>query len=132
MAKKARVPPPLSQAVSDFCNLADQSSKDYDWYKEEMLRLDRLTQDYLHKLELEKLDRNQRAKIGTALSKCRRERRVAKDAMELLSPLVEFALDETNQKALNRLKMVLGKIRKTEKDMKTRVYYPRELKESEN
>lgn len=43
----------LSEQLSDFLTLLTQAQKDYSQCQEEIIRLDQLTQDYLHMLELQ-------------------------------------------------------------------------------
>lgn len=65
MALRQNKQPQFSTYISDFCKMIDYAKNDYQWNKDEVNRLDRLTQDYLHKLELEGLDYKQR-EIGRA------------------------------------------------------------------
>lgn len=47
--------PQFSLNISNFCETITQAKQDYEWNKSEINRLDKLTQDYLHKLELDGL-----------------------------------------------------------------------------
>lgn len=51
MAKEKDLPQ-FSERISEFCKMIDDAKEDYVWNKDEISRLDRLTQDYLHMLEL--------------------------------------------------------------------------------
>ena len=53
--------PQFSETISDFCQMLEEAQKDYSWNFDEVGRMDRLTQDYLHKLELDGLDYKERA-----------------------------------------------------------------------
>lgn len=117
----------LSRSISDFCKLVDDAIKDYDWNYDEVNRLDKLTQDYLHELELGDHDYKERAKIATQLAKCRQERRVCKDKVAELDPLVRFAESEKGRNLMNLLREVLGSTRKIESQTEKRVYIPRIL-----
>ena len=55
MAKKCSAPK-FSAVISGFIQMMEEASKDYAWNYDEVNRMDRLTQDYLHKLELDNLD----------------------------------------------------------------------------
>lgn len=90
MAKKCS-PPKFSTVISDFVQMMEEASKDYAWNYDEVNRMDRLTQDYLHKLELDNLDYKERAKVATQIAKCRQARRACKDTVEVLKPLVDFS-----------------------------------------
>ena len=128
MPKKSKCGVPnFSTVISTFIELMDGAQKDYYWNSEEVNRLNRLQQDYLHKLELDGLDYRERAKVATKLMKCRQDRRDSKDMVALLEPLVEFLEGEKGKHMMNLMKEVLGKTRRVEKGMEHRRYIPREL-----
>lgn len=128
MGKK--VPPPqFSTSISDFCGMMEKAVRDYEWNSAEVVRMDRLTQDYLHKLELEDLDYKERAKLATQLARCRQARRESKETTEVLEPLVQFLDSEKGKNLLNLTREALGKTRKVEERMQTRVYFHRVLDE---
>lgn len=128
MAKRP-VKPQFSQSVSQFCRMMDDAKKDYAWNYAAVNKADRLTQDYLHKLELDSLDYRQRAKVATQLARCRQMRRECKDTVEVLEPLVDFLESEKGKHLLNLMREVLGRTRKVEERMGTRVYVPRVLEQ---
>lgn len=105
----------------------DQVIKDYVWNTEQSIRMDQLTQDYLHMLELEELNYSERAKLATKLMQCRQLRREYKDTVEILEPLVQFLDSDRGRNMLNLLREALGKTRKVEKLMENRMYFPRVL-----
>ena len=109
----------------------DDVQKDYAWNYGEVNRMDRLTQDYLHKLELEHLDYKERAKVATQLTRCRQVRRECKDTVEILEPLVQFLDSEKGKNLMNLVREVLGKTRRVEERMEARVYVPRVLEEEQ-
>lgn len=119
--------PPFSSCIGDFCNMMEDAKKDFEWNSNEVNRMDRLTQDYLHKLELDGLDYKERAKVATLLAKCRQSRRESKDMVTILSPLVEFLESDKGRQLMNLMKEVLGKTRRVERNMESRVYIPRVL-----
>lgn len=128
MGKK--IPPPqFSTSISDFCGMMEKAVRDYEWNSAEVVRMDRLTQDYLHKLELEDLDYKERAKLATQLARCRQARRESKETTEVLEPLVQFLDSEKGKNLLNLTREALGKTRKVEERMQTRVYFHRVLDE---
>lgn len=114
--------PQFSRTISDFCNMVTETKADYDWNSSEITRLDKLTQDYLHQLELDDLSYHERAKIATQLAECRRLRSASKDTVELLYPFIEFIDSDKGRQTMNLMKEALGKTRKVEKHMETRVY----------
>ena len=127
--KKGTAPPRFSATVSDFLHMMSEAQEDYTWNSGNIRRMDQLTQDYLHKLELGELDYKERARVATALAKCRKLRRASKDTVEVLEPLMQFLDSEKGRQMTNLMKETLGKTRKVEERMDTRVYYPRVLQE---
>ena len=105
----------------------ENAQKDYAWNYDEVNRMDRLTQDYLHKLELDNLDYKERAKVATQLAHCRQQRRECKDTVEVLEPLVQFLESDKGKNLLNLMREALGKTRKVEERLETRTYVPRVL-----
>ena len=126
-SKKQPRPPQFSESISGFCKLMEDAQKDYAWNYGEVNRMDKLTQDYLHKLELENLDYKERAKIATQLTRCRQARRACKDTVEVLEPFVQFLESDKGKNLLNLVREALGKTRKVEERMETRTYIPRVL-----
>jgi len=122
MKPKQNSPPQFSTYISDFCNMVNRVAADYEWNKAEVNRLDRLTQDYLHMLELENLDYRERAKVATQLAKCRQNRRASKDTTEILEPLIQYLGSDKGKNMMNLMREVLGKTRKAEESMKDRIY----------
>jgi len=127
VSKKKQAEPQFSECISGFCRMMEDAKRDYVWNYEQVNRMDKLTQDYLHKLELDNLDYKERAKIATQLAKCRQERREHKDTAEILEPLVQFLESDKGKNLLNLVREVLGKTRKVEERMETRTYIPRVL-----
>lgn len=123
--------PQFSTTISNFCTMVDQAKSDYDWNAAEVNRLDRLTQDYLHRLELENLDYRERAKVATQLTKCRQLRRASKDTVEILEPFIDFIESEKGKQTMNLMREALGKTRKVESKMENRTYRYRELDSNE-
>ncbi len=120
---KSKSPTPqFSATISNFCGMVTDAVSDYEWNRSEVNRLDRLTQDYLHRLELENLDYRERAKVATQLSKCRQLRRASKDTVEILEPFIEFIESEKGKQTMNLMREALGKTRKVEKYMENRTY----------
>ena len=124
-----------SKYLSDFLDFLSEAQSHYNFCIDEMETQDKLTQDYLHSLELDELKCRERSKLATQLSINRKDRRYFKDRIEELEPLVKFFEESQNKKVLNNLKNVLGDIRKAERYHKNRTYIPKimkEKKETEN
>lgn len=113
MVKKCKAPK-FSPVINNFVKMMEEASKDYAWNYEEVGRMDKLTQDYLHKLELDNLDYKERAKVATQLAQCRQARRACKDTVEVLKPLVEFLESDRGKNLYNLVREALGKTRKVE------------------
>lgn len=128
MASKVKCPQ-FSVYISDFCNMVAEAKRDYEWNCDEVNRLDRMTQDYLHKLELDGLNYGERAKVATKLARCRQLRRESKDTVEILGPLIEFIETEKGKQMMNLIRETLGKTRKVEERMGTRTYRCKVLEE---
>lgn len=109
--------------------MVEGAKSDYEWNREEVTRLERLTQDYLHKLELENLSYAERAKVATQLARCRQMRRASKDTVEILEPFIDFIDTERGRQLMNLMRETLGKTRKAEERMNTRTYRYRVLDE---
>lgn len=127
MSKTKNTQPKFSDTISAFLKLMEDVQRDYAYNGEQVDRINKLTQDYLHSLELDGLDYKGRAKIATRLSKARQERRAHKDMVEVLEPLVLFLESDKGKTLINLMREVLGKTRKAEGYLENRVYIPRVL-----
>lgn len=88
---------------------------------------DLITQDLLHKLELEQNNAVQLVQLAKQLKECRQTRRLMKDEIELMQPLMDFMQDSQNKKAIGQLSAALGRMRTTADLQTKRVYHPRVL-----
>lgn len=129
MGKRKQTPPEFSKIISDFIFMMDNAKRDYQWNFEEVGKMDGLTQDYLHALELNDLDYKERAKVATKLALCRQRRREHKDMVEVLGPLVEFLESDKGKNLFNLMRETLGKTRRVEERLGNRTYIPRVLEE---
>lgn len=77
--------------------------------------------DLSHFLELEDPDRTELYRAGRKLQQVLKERREAKDELDNLEAVAAWA--ENNQGAINKLKGVLGEMRKVEKRWQNRLYH---------
>ena len=71
-----------SEYISEFLNFVTEAQNIWDLYWEEVNKQDKLTQDYLHSLELDDLKCDERSKVATKLMINRKDRRYYKDRME--------------------------------------------------
>lgn len=128
---KPTPPPQFSKTISEFCEFLNDAQKTYTWSSDQVSKMEKLTQDYLHSLELDGLKYEERAKLATQLALCRQERREHKDTVQILEPLVEWLDTEKGRQLFNLLREVLGRTRKVESRMETRTYHPRVLKKED-
>lgn len=89
----------------------------------ELKHCDDRTQDILHDLELNDHTYHERGKLTNELVDIRKCRRVAKDTIEILTPLHEWA--NTQSVALHKLESVLGEMRKIDTKRVNRQYWPK-------
>jgi hypothetical protein len=121
-----------SEYISEFLNFVAEAQSQYRFCSEEVNNQDKLTQDYLHSLELDGLKRDERSKVATKLAINRKDRRYYKDRAEELEPVVQFFEEPQNKKILDKMKQMLGATRKAEGYHKDRTYIPRVLKEKKD
>ena len=121
-----------SEYIAEFLNLVSDAQTKYRVYVDEVNTQDKLTQDYLHKLELGELKCEERSKVATKLAINRQDRRYYKDRVEELEPIVKFFEDPANKKVLDKMRPLLGEVRKWESYHKDRKYIPRVLKEKKD
>lgn len=115
-----------SEVISDFLGLIEEC-KIYDAIADEKINLsNKATQDMLHKIEFSN-DYKERSKAATQLHYIREDRRHYKDIKEETAIVVAYY--EENKKAVERLKKMLGEMRKVEKYHENRAYKPRVIKE---
>lgn len=114
-----------SQIIKTFLDFVDCAQSHYNFNLEAMKNEERITQDYLHRLELEGLNFRERSKIATQLAHNRQIRRNYKDAVEELEPIIEFFSDPKNRSVLNSMSQLLGQVRKVENYHQRRFYVPK-------
>lgn len=101
----------------DFVRSAETTSRLSD---ADRTMYDGQIQDILHFLELNEVPYLDRKKLTDLLPDIRRSRRVAKDTMATLAPLVRWMAE--HKKAIRDLEQVLGSVRKEEDRQQNRVY----------
>lgn len=116
-----------SERLSEFLHELNQLPRDYEWALQKVTRLEKLTQDYLHMLELSELSYHEKAGIAEKMKECRIDRRTAKDVTAVLEPITEFLNGERGKLLVSQLQQVLGKMRKAEKQIEQRTYTPKVL-----
>ena len=118
----------FSESISLFLRFIRAATEEYNFCYEKVGEQDKLTQDYLHSLELDGLKYSERSKLATLIMTNRKDRRFFKDRVEELRPIIAFLEDPQNQKVFNRLSVLLGEVRKQESRHQNRIYIPKVLK----
>lgn len=121
----------VSQQIGDFLGFLSGVTEDYKHSQEEVRLLEELTQDYMHKLELQDHTYHERARIASALRQCRIDRRVHKDRITVLDPIVQCLTSDKGKLILSQLQQTLGAVRKAERSTQDRRYIPRVLSAEE-
>lgn len=126
----------VSKHIEDFVKFYNTAKSHYTYCRNKVNECDKLTQDLLHKLELDSIDRNEKSRITTQLKYCRKDRRYYKDRVEELEPFVKLFEDDKssnsgqlNTRAVNQISNSLGQVRKQEEYHNNRTYKPRIIKD---
>ena len=120
-----------SQQIADFLNFLSGIMEDYKFSQDKVKQFEELTQDYMHKLELQDNNYHERAKIASALRQCRIDRRFHKDRITVLDPIVQCLTSDKGKLILSQLQQTLGAVRKAERSTQDRRYIPRILSAEE-
>ena len=110
----------VSYNIESFLNFLREAEEIYKTSYDKVNELDKLTQDYLHDIELGDFDYKGRAKIATKLKETRQARRKYKDVTLTLQPVKEWV--QLHKGTINELQQTLGKVRKEEKALTNRIY----------
>nr|DAP55411.1 MAG TPA: hypothetical protein [Caudoviricetes sp.] len=110
----------VSYNIESFLNFLREAEELYKTSYDKVNELDKLTQDYLHDIELGDFDYKGRAKIATKLKETRQARRKYKDVTLNLQPVTEWI--QIHKGTINELQQLLGKVRKEEKALTNRIY----------
>lgn len=86
------------------------------------------TQDYLHELELAKLNGIEIMKVANSLIKTRRERRELKDKLELINTVKAYIDDHITKGMRGEVQQTIKNIEMLEKNQQNRSYVPRVIK----
>lgn len=109
--------------VEGFLKFLKDASAELYAAKADVDYCERKTQDILHELEIMDMSYHERAHLSGDLADIRKQRRDAKDMIDLLTPVVEWAGNANL--VIGKLQTCLGTIRKTEEKQKNRVYWKR-------
>lgn len=109
-----------SEKLSEFLNFICQVKPEYDYYLDVQADAEAKILDLLHEIELIPHNAFDMVKIYKQLRESRKQRRLAKDSIRELTPLVTWV--EDNKKEIEALKRTLGDVRKVEKMEDGRIY----------
>lgn len=109
-----------SEKLSEFLNFICQVKPEYDYYLDVQADAEAKILDLLHEVELVPHNAFDMVKIYKQLRESRKQRRLAKDSIRELTPLVTWV--EDNKKEIEALKRTLGDVRKVEKMEDGRIY----------
>ena len=109
-----------SEKLSEFLNFICQVKPEYDYYLDVQADAEAKILDLLHEIELVPHNAFDMVKIYKQLRESRKQRRLAKDSIRELTPLVTRV--EDNKKEIEVLKRTLGDVRKVEKMEDGRIY----------
>ena len=123
-----------SKKIADFCDFYTEAINTYVYCEGQLKTCDDLTQDLLHKIELDETTCDERSKITTQLQYCRKDRRYYEDRIEELEPFVTLFSDQNNEgkankRTMNLMTNCLGAVRKQEAYHERRTYKPRVIKD---
>lgn len=119
------------EVISNFLKLTSNIESEYRIASELLEEQNQLTQDYLHKLELGKLNAVELTKVAKSIQDNRKERRKYKNDMEYAQIIVEFVQNPQTRDVLHQLEAALGKLRKMKKQRQYRVYRYRVIDEED-
>ena len=101
--------------IVDLTTSVMLAKSEYARYTSELSYYDQLVEDYLHILELENESWSARAKVATQLADARKKRRIVKNELELLQPIIAFANTDYGKKVFDSLRTLSGNIRSVDK-----------------
>lgn len=109
-----------SKDLEAFLNLLRSTEEQHNIHFENVDKCNNEQNNYVHDFEFLDLDYKERAKLGTKFTKLRKERRFSKDTVELSKDIVQFCKE--NKAFIDKLKRLLGDLRKKENELENRVY----------
>ena len=93
--------------------------------------LDKLTQDYLHQLELTNTKYSDRAKIATSIRDVRKDRRYWKNIVDCFQPMNDLMATQEQKKIIMNLANTLGQANVRLSSMNLRSYKPKIMPETQ-
>lgn len=115
--------PKISQGIEDFTSYLRDTEQKYRIAETNEQEATNDTQAILHYLELTSPEEDEYEKIALTLKEVREKRRIAKDQMDQISPVIQWI--NTNPNVIKALNQLLGDVRKAENSAVNRIYTPK-------
>lgn len=112
-----------SKPIEDFLQFLRDCEQQYHMAEADEVEAVGITNDILHNLELLEHDDGEVLSLGRDLIEARRKRRGAKDTIGESAPVLAWI--EENRITVKSLERLLGEVRKAERSMENRIYFPR-------
>ena len=109
--------------VEKILKTIEDASFQYRSASDEIAECEKKQQDILHDLELADHTYHERGRLCNDLVEIRRRRRLAKNVMDLLEPVVKWRNE--SQGPLNKLSNTIGSMRKIKERQDSKVYFRR-------
>lgn len=109
--------------IENVLELFRRAKTELSMANDDLKYCDDKTQDYLHELELVNHTYHERGRIAKELAELRQKRRAAKDRIELVTPIVNWAIQYKS--SIDGLQRVLGELRKIDARQSNRLYFYR-------
>lgn len=111
------------EKLHEFIQLLQDVRREYHSAQDAEKEADAQLQDIIHHLELHDDSYHETARLGKLIRQIRRERRKAKETVELLAPVDAWANE--NKAVIHSLERLLGTVCHIQEAQNKRVYRPR-------
>lgn len=108
-----------SKDLESFLNLLRSTEEQHNIHFENVNKCNNEQNNIVHDFEDDPTYK-ERCKLGTKLTKLRKERRYSKNTVEMTKDVVQFCKE--NKVFVDKLKRLLGDLRKKENELENRVY----------
>lgn len=109
--------------IEKIRTVIQEAEHHYKLAESELDYCDRKQQDILHEFELLDMNYHEGAHLARDLQDIRKRRRIAKNTLDLLSPVMKWK--QENVGAIQKLNGLIGQMRKIEEKQENCIYYKR-------
>lgn len=109
-----------SEKLKSFLDDIREAEADLNSAISDEIEANQQTQDILHAIEMDEYDHRRAPALVRTLWAVRKRRRVSKEAVERLTPIVDWSKE--NQDTIKSLERLLGTLRRTERHQEKRMY----------